>query len=150
MSTIKRFEDIRAWKTARELTNLVYGVTNKGHFAKDFGLRDQIRRAVGSTMHNIAEGFDAGSDAEFLRFLGYARRSASEIQSQLYTALDQNYINQKNFQTIYQSGEQLKKQINAFIGYLHQSKTSKHIKEPNPKYQLDYSEYSDQSDQQYT
>ena len=80
---IQRFEDTRAWQEARTLTNMVYDASDEGPFATDFGLRDQIRRAAGSTMHNISEGFDAGSDAEFVRFLKYARRSASEVQSQL-------------------------------------------------------------------
>ena len=96
MPSIKRFEDIRAWQAARELTNFVYKMTKNDLFLKDWGLRNQIRRAAGSSMHNIAEGFDAGSDLEFVRFFGYARRSVSEVQSQLYTALDQKYIDEKN------------------------------------------------------
>ena len=86
---IERFEDVKAWQMACELTNLVYKVAASGAFARDFRLKDQIRDAAGSVMHNIAEGFDAGSDAEFIRFLRYSRRSASEVQSQLYVALDQ-------------------------------------------------------------
>ena len=119
MATIKRFEDIRGWQSARELTNLVYKITSQGNFSKDFGLRDQIRRATISVMSNIAEGFDAGSDTEFVRFLGYSRRSASEVQSQLYTALDQQYITQDLFDKTYQQAEIAKKQINALISYLH-------------------------------
>lgn len=92
MATIRRFEDLHAWQSARELTHSIYELTRSGDFAKDFGLRDQIRRAASSVMLNIAEGFDAGSDAEFVRFLGYARRSASETQAGLYTALDQNNL----------------------------------------------------------
>jgi four helix bundle protein len=115
---IERFEDIRAWQGARVLTNMVYDASDRGPFAKDFGLRDQIRRAAGSTMHNISEGFDAGSDAEFIRFLKYARRSASEVQSQLYVALDRRYITQEQFQRLYDQATSVKKLINAFIGYL--------------------------------
>ena len=115
---IERFEDVKGWQEARVLTNLVYDVSDSGALAKDFGLRDQIRRAAGSTMHNIAEGFDAGSDAEFVRFLKYARRSASEVQSQLYIALDRHYITQDQFQRIYDQATSVKKLINAFIGYL--------------------------------
>lgn len=69
---IERFEDIRAWQQARELTNLVYDLTVQAKFSKDFRLRDQIQGAAGSIMHNIAEGFDDGSDIEFVRFLKYA------------------------------------------------------------------------------
>ena len=118
---IERFEDIRAWQAARVLTNMVYDASDTGPFAKDFGLRDQIRRAAGSAMHNISEGFDAGSDAEFIRFLKYARRSASEVQSQLYIALDRRYITQEQFQRLYDQATSVKKLINAFIGYLNQS-----------------------------
>lgn len=78
MPLISRFEDLIAWQKERVLTNKVYELTNRGEFARDFALRNQIRRAASSVMHNIAEGFDAGSDPEFIRFLKIARRSASE------------------------------------------------------------------------
>ena len=118
---IERFEDIKALQRARELTREVYAVSAKGNFARDFGLRDQVRKAAGSVMHNIAEGFDAGSDSEFVRFLSYARRSATEVQSQLYIAIDQGYISQEQFDGIYDLAEQCKKLINGFIRYLRQS-----------------------------
>lgn len=98
---IERFEDVRAWQQARELSNLVYDLTEQGKFAKDFRLRDQIQGATGSIMHNIAEGFDDGSDTEFIRFLKYARRSASEVQSEIYLALDRKYVGPENFQRVY-------------------------------------------------
>jgi four helix bundle protein len=81
---IHRFEDIEGWQAARELTRRVYAVAQSREFSKDFGLRDQITRAAGSTMHNIAEGFDGGSNAEFIKFLRCSQRSCSEVQSQLY------------------------------------------------------------------
>jgi four helix bundle protein len=118
MARIDRFEDVKAWQAARVLTNMVYDASDDGPFARDFGLRDQIRRAAGSTMHNVAEGFEAGSDAEFTRFLKYARRSASEVQSQLYVALDRHYLGQDLFGPVYDQATQVKKLINAFIGYL--------------------------------
>ncbi len=118
---IERFEDAKAWQIARELTKLVYEVTSSGAFARDFRLKDQIRDAAGSVMHNIAEGFDAGSDAEFIRFLRYSRRSASEVQSQLYITLDQMYINADQFRLIYDKATEAKKLVNGFIGYLHRS-----------------------------
>ena len=92
MAKIERFEDLQSWQKARLLTNLVYDLTGHTEFAKDFRLRDQIRDAAGSVMHNIAEGFDSGSNPEFIRFMKMARRSASEVQSQLYLALDRNYL----------------------------------------------------------
>lgn len=119
---IERFEDIRAWQQARELSNLVYDLTVQGNFAKDFRLRDQIQGAAGSIMHNIAEGFDDGSDAEFIHFLKYARRSASEVQSEIYLALDRKYISPVDFQRVYDLATTTKKSINAFVAYLRKSK----------------------------
>ena len=119
---IERFEDIRAWQEARVLANMVYDATNTGAFRRDFGLRDQIREAAGSVMHNIAEGFDAGSDAGFVNFLKYARRSASEVQSELYLALDRKYLTTETFQPVYDKATEVKKLINAFIGYLRGNK----------------------------
>ena len=86
MATIQRFEDLQSWQKARQLANAVYELTNQSGFAKDFRLRDQIRDAAGSVMHNIAEGFDSGTDPEFIRFLKIARRSASEVQSENCTS----------------------------------------------------------------
>jgi four helix bundle protein len=120
---IEKFEDIRAWQQARELTNLVYDLTEKGNFVKDYRLRDQIQGAAGSIMHNIAEGFDDGSDVEFIRFLKYARRSASEVQSETYLALDRKYITPQDFQQVYDMATTTKKSINAFIAYLRKSKS---------------------------
>ncbi len=80
---IERFEDIEAWQLGRQLTRLVYQATRQEGFTRDFGLKDQIQRASGSVMHNIAEGFDGGSNAEFIKFLRYSQRSCTEVQSQL-------------------------------------------------------------------
>jgi four helix bundle protein len=81
---IERFEDIEAWQLARELNRKVYELTRKTKFARDFGLRGQIQNATGSSMHNIAEGFDSETNPEFVRFLRYAKRSCTEVQSELY------------------------------------------------------------------
>ncbi|MCB9422479.1 MAG: four helix bundle protein [Ardenticatenaceae bacterium] len=119
MAKIERFEDLKSWQKARGLANLIYDFSEDGGFAKDFELRNQIRSAAGSSMHNIAEGFDAGTDAEFVRFLKIARRSASEVQSQLYLALDRKYITEDQRQTAYKTATEVKRLINGFIGYLH-------------------------------
>ena len=119
---IEKFEDIRAWQQARELSNMVYDLTEQEKFRKDFRLRDQIQGAAGSIMHNIAEGFDDGSDVEFIRFLKYARRSASEVQSEIYLALDRKYVSSEDFQKVYEMATTAKKSINAFIAYLRKSK----------------------------
>ena len=116
--TIRRFEDIEGWQLARELTKRVYAVAMRGAFAKDFGLRDQMTRASGSTMHNIAERFDGGSNAEFVKFLRYSQRSCSEVQSQLYIALDRNYVSQDEFDLLYQQAALTHAKVGGFIRYL--------------------------------
>jgi len=115
---ITRFEDIDAWKEARELVQRIYQVSENGGLAKDFGLRDQMRRAGVSVMANVAEGFDSQSDSEFIQFLIYARRSASEVQSHLYVALDQGYITQQGFDDLYDRAVAVKNLIGGFIRYL--------------------------------
>ncbi len=100
---------------------MVYAVSTKGRFAQDRRLASQIQAAAGSVINNIAEGFDAQSDKEFIRFLIYARRSATEVQSELYIALDQQYITAEEFTAIYEKATEAKKLINGFIRYLRQS-----------------------------
>jgi four helix bundle protein len=119
---VKKFEDLDSWKKARELANMIYQLTNQEKFKKDFRLSGQIRDAGGSAMHNIAEGFDAGSDAEFIRFLKISRRSASEVQSQLYLAMDQQYITLTQLQGAYEKATEVKRLINGLITYLHKTK----------------------------
>ncbi len=113
MALIKKFEDIVAWQEARNLVKVVYKLTSTGDFSKDFGLRDQIRRASVSTMTNIAEGFDCESNLEFARFLVIARRSAVEVQSLLYTAFDVNYIDENILKMHYDQAYKTKGLINA-------------------------------------
>ncbi|HLD93681.1 MAG TPA: four helix bundle protein [Anaerolineales bacterium] len=120
MTKIERFEDLQSWQKARELVRRIYELTGSGAFAKDFALRDQISRSSGSVMHNIAEGFDSGSHPEFVRFLKMARRSASEVQSQLYLALDLNYIASEELEVGYQLATETKKLINGMVSYLRQ------------------------------
>lgn len=86
MATIKSFEEIEAWQTARSLSKEIFGLTNFGSFSKDYGLRDQINRATGSIMDNIAEGFERGGSKEFIQFLAIAKGSAGEVRSQLHRA----------------------------------------------------------------
>lgn len=114
MALIKRFEDIQAWQEARILVKMIYVLTRKESFSKDYGMKDQIQRAAVSTMTNIAEGFDCESKLEFARFLGIARRSAVEIQSLLYAALDTNYINQSEFDSHYEQARKTKALIGGF------------------------------------
>ena len=115
---IERFEDIESWQMARRLTRQIYAVTKRGEFSRDFGLKDQIQRASGSVMHNIAEGFDGGSHAEFAKFLRYAQRSCTEVKSQLYVALDQEYITRDEFDGLCELATQTHSKIGGFIRYL--------------------------------
>lgn len=118
MAGITRFEEIEAWKTARQLTNLIYKMSDQGTFAKDYGLKDQIRRASVSAMSNIAEGFESRTDTQFINYLGHAKGSAGEVRSQLYVALDLKYIAQEQFAEAYEFADKTSRQISRFINYL--------------------------------
>ena len=116
---IERFEEIEAWKSARELVRALYHTAERcPALARDFALWDQLRRAGVSIMANIAEGFDSRSGREFLRFLGYTYRSTSEVQSHLYVALDQRYVAQDEFDGLYAQSTSVKKLLNGFIRHL--------------------------------
>jgi four helix bundle protein len=118
LATFKRFEDIQAWQKAREVTRSIYRVTKNVQFAKDFGLRDQIRRASVSIMANIAEGFARRSDKDFAHFLNISRSSVAEVQSHLYVALDEQYVDEKEFREIYTGLEETSKMIFALVKHL--------------------------------
>ncbi|HEU4343684.1 MAG TPA: four helix bundle protein [Candidatus Binatia bacterium] len=92
---IKNFADLEIWKEARYLTREIYTLSKAPQFSKDYGLRDQMQRAAVSIMSNIAEGFERGGNQEFVQFLYIAKGSCGEIRSQLYVALDREYIDQK-------------------------------------------------------
>ena len=115
---IERFEDIEGWKKGRELTRTIYRFVRSAEFSKDYGLKDQITRASVSVMNNIAEGFDGGSTAEFVRFLVYAQRSATEVMSCLYVALDNDYISRAEFETAYSMAGETRNLVGGFIKYL--------------------------------
>ena len=118
MAKIERFEDIEAWQDARLLVRGIYEVTDGERFARDFGLRDQIRRAAISTMSNIAEGFERGSDKDFIRFLYMAKASAGEVRSQLYVALDLGYVDQQKTDEIGSLVQTVSRRISGFFRYL--------------------------------
>ena len=120
---ISRFEEIEAWQLARELTRMVYRLTKKQSFGKDYGLKRQIQEAAGSSMHNIAEGFDSETNAEFSRFLRYAKRSCTEVQSELYVALDEEYISRDEFDGTYEQARRTRAAIRGFINYLERYKS---------------------------
>jgi four helix bundle protein len=118
MATVQQFEDLHVWQDARALVREIYKISKQRLFGRDFGLRDQITRAATSTMSNVAEGFERGSRKEFIQFLNVAKGSNGEVRSQLYVALDQEYIDQKAFDEIRQSALALSRRIAKFIDYL--------------------------------
>jgi four helix bundle protein len=118
MSTLKRFEDIKVWKDARELTKCVYQVSSSGEFARDFGLRDQMRRAAVSVVSNIAEGFERDGNREFLQFLSQAKGSCGEMRAQLYIALDLGYVKAEECESLLTMAVNISRQISGLISYL--------------------------------
>jgi four helix bundle protein len=136
MAGINRFEDIQAWQTARELTNLVYELTNQAGFNRDFGLRDQIRRAVISVMSNIAEGFESRTDVQFIHYLGMAKASAGEARAQLYIALDQQYLIEDKFQQAYALADKCARQLARFISYLETHPRPRRISDESTEYNV--------------
>ena len=106
-SRVKRFEDLIAWQKARVLTKMIYAMTKRGEFARDFGLSNQIQRAAVSVMSNIAEGFERSGRAEFNQFLAVAKSSCAEVRSQLYIALDIGYLNESEFQALKAQSEEV-------------------------------------------
>jgi four helix bundle protein len=118
MATVKQFEDLHVWQEARGLVNEVYKVTKQGAFRRDFSLRDQITRAAVSSMSNIAEGFERGSRREFIQFLNVAKGSTGEVRSQLYVALDQEYVDQKMLEKLRGSALAVSRRLAKFIRYL--------------------------------
>ena len=116
--SVKCFEDLEVWKLSRELSNKIYNISNNGRFAKDFGLRDQIRRAAVSIMSNIAEGYERGGNKEFIQFLSIAKASGGEVRSQLYVVMDQGYIGKKECEQLIDNFKRLSIMMNNFIEYL--------------------------------
>lgn len=121
MTTINKFEDIEAWQLARQLSKKIYAFTIIGSFSKDFRFRDQINAASGSVMDNIAEGFGRGGRNEFINFLGIASGSLNETKSQLYRALDRNYITIEDFNLLVELAELTGTKLGNFIKYLNAS-----------------------------
>ena len=118
---VKNFEDLEIWKDARLLTKAIYQMTQDAKLAKDYALRDQIRRAAVSIMSNIAEGFERGGNQEFIQFLYVAKASCGEVRSHLYVALDQSYLAQKDCEELTTSFRRLSIMISNLIDYLKRS-----------------------------
>lgn len=124
MATIKRFEDIEAWQQCRSLAHGISIATNRELFKKDFAFKDQIRRAAGSAMDNIAEGFGRGGRNEFVNFLSVTSGSLNEVKSQLYRALDLGYIEQDEFDKLYALADHAANKTGNLIQYLNNTPIS--------------------------
>ena len=144
MTKVRRFEDLICWQKARSLANSIHGLTRHPDFSRDFKLRDQILDAAGSIMHNIAEGCDSGTDPEFIRFLKMARRSGSEVQSELYLAVDRKYTTESELKNVYEQVDEVKRLINGLIIYLRKSSQTNGNKISED--QVDYYSGSDELD----
>ncbi len=120
---IQKFEELQIRQDALQITKIIYSVSAVGKFGRDFGLQDQIRRAVVSITSNIAEGFEKNNNNEFIRFLKIAKGSAGEVRSQLHIALIIEYITKEEFETIVIALEKISNQIGAFITYLSQKRS---------------------------
>ena len=121
MGTISRFEDLDIWKKAREFSKVVFGLTLKNGFEKDFSLKNQINASSGSVADNIAEGLEREGNKEFVNFLSIAKGSAGETRSQLYRALDRGYISEEKLQEMIILNLEISKSISGFMKYLKES-----------------------------
>lgn len=121
MATINRFEDIIAWQKARMLCKIIHSFTIRDPFFKDYKLVSQIKSSSGSAMDNIAEGFERGGNKEFIQFLYISKGSAGETRSQLYRALDNDYINEEEFNSAYHLAEEVGKLNKGLINHLNSS-----------------------------
>ena len=125
MGQIKHFEDIVAWQSGRDVVNEIYRITATGNFGKDYGLKDQIRRAAVSIISNIAEGFEREGDKEFIRFLSYAKGSCGEVRTQLYIAVDLDYLCEDVFNRLQEMVKRTSELISGLIRYLRKVQRSK-------------------------
>ena len=136
MTTAKRFEELEVWQKAKELTNLVYKYSSDGAFARDFGLRDQMRRASVSIMSNIAEGFESQTQVVFIQYLARSKGSAGELRAQLYIAQEQKYLTDEQFNTAYSLAEICSKQLARFIQYLESQPNARRVREDGASYDV--------------
>jgi four helix bundle protein len=136
MATVEKFEDLDCWQAARELSRRVYQLSAAGEFARDFGLRDQMRRSAVSIMSNIAEGFESRTRPLLLEFLGRAKGSAGELRAQLYIALDAGYVPETAFDEMRDLAEKVSAQLSRLSAYLRSAPTTDNVGEELPPYDL--------------
>jgi four helix bundle protein len=136
MTTAKRFEDLEVWQKAKELTNLIYRLSAAGAFSRDFGLRDQMRRASVSIMSNIAEGFESQTQVLFTQYLRRAKGSAGELRAQLYIAFEQNYLSQDEFNLALALAETCSRQLARLIQYLESQPNARRVRDDGATYDV--------------
>jgi four helix bundle protein len=136
VAKVTSFEDLDIWKLARQLAKDIYVLGNKGHLSKDFELRNHLNKTAGSIMDNIAEGFERGGNREFVQFLSIAKGSAAELRSQVWRALDREYISRSDFETLQEKSQTISKKISNLMAYLQSSslRGSKYANEPLEQY----------------
>jgi four helix bundle protein len=137
MATVSRFVELLVWQAARRLTQEVYTLSRTGEFARDYGLRDQMRRSSVSVMDNIAEGFESRTQAQFIEYLGRAKASCGELRSQCYVALDAGYLTEAQFQQLLAQAEGCSRQTRSFMSYLEARPNSQRIREDQATYTID-------------
>ena len=130
MATAQQFEDLHVWQEARALVKNIYTASKQRDFYRDLGLREQIRRAATFTMSNIAEGFERGTRKEFIQFLSIAKGSVGEARSQLYVALDQEYLTEARFNELRDQAATLSRRIATFIAYLEKYPNNTRVRKP--------------------
>lgn len=118
MGTVRRFEELNAWQTARALTARIYALCRTSGLARDLGLARQMQRAAVSILSNVAEGFESQTQPMFISYLNRSKGSAGELRAQLYVALDAGYINKQQFEELVGIAERCSGQISRLITYL--------------------------------
>jgi len=121
VATVQKFEDLEVWKKARILSEKIYPLTFKKPIAEDFRMKDQLRGSVGSIMDNIAEGFERGSQFEFINSLTISKGETGELKSQLYRCFDNQYISKELFDELYHLADEITKMLTGFNSYLNQT-----------------------------
>lgn len=121
MSKVQRFEDLKVWQASRELCKKIHAFTSKVDFSKDYRLVSQIKASSGSVMDNIAEGYERDGNKEFIQFLAISKGSCGECRSQLYRAMDNDYISKSDFDEAYAAAIEISKMLNGLIAYLKES-----------------------------